>query len=245
MAKRLHYWLAWLFALPLIWLSLTGALLGFSTEMDRIVHVELMTTPLSQQPTLSESVQHELIRQAYPHYRWVAFTPAQNPVDTSMALLRDEQDQLWQVFLNPKLGEVNGIRALSDDWSVILMRWHRFAFVGDELGKVLAMVSTLALLLVGFSGWMHSKEQTQKRYSLHRLLGQWLTPLLLVVLVSGLLLFAQNSGWFVTSMDWWASLHQGDWLGMPGRLLWVVASLLLAWLIVGGLWLASTHKKDF
>lgn len=244
MAKRLHYWLAWLFALPLIWLSLTGALLGFSNEMDRIAHVELMTTPLSQQPTLSESVQHELIRQALPHYQWVAFKPAQNPVDTSMALLRDDQDQLWQVFLNPKLGEVNGIRALSDDWTVMLTRWHRFAFVGYELGKLPAMLSTLALLLVVLSGWILSKKQTQQRYSLHRLLGQWLTPVLLVVLVSGLFLSAHNNGWFVSSMNW-ASLHQGDWLGMPGRLLWVVASLLLAWLIVGGLWLASTHKKDF
>lgn len=244
MANHLHRWLAWLFAFPLIWLSLTGALLGFSDEMDRIVHVELMTTPMSQQPTLPESVQHDRIRQAFPSYQWVAFTPAKNPVDTSVALLKDEHDQLWQVFLNPKLGEVNGIRALSEDWSEILMDWHRFAFLGDQLGSLVAIFSTTALLLILLTGWMRSKEQTQKRYSLHRLLGQWLTPILLVILLSALAFLLQNSGWFASSIDW-LSIHQGQWLGMPGRLLWVLVSICLLWLIIAGLWLVSTHKKDY
>jgi uncharacterized iron-regulated membrane protein len=244
MAKRLHYWLAWMFALPLIWLSLTGAMLGFSAEMDRIMHVDLMTTPMSQQPTLPELVQHELIRQAYPHYQWMAFTPAQNPVDTSMAVLSDEQGRLWQVFLNPKLGEINGLRPLAEDWSFVLTALHRFAFLGEALGKVLVILSTLALLLVLITGWMQSREQIQERYSLHRLLGQWLMLLVLLLSLSGLLVLAQNSLW-IESVISWASVHQGDWLGIPGRLLWVIISLSLAWLIMGGLWLASTHKKAF
>ncbi|MBD3767277.1 MAG: PepSY domain-containing protein [Gammaproteobacteria bacterium] len=244
MSRRLHRWLAWLFALPLIWLSLTGALLGFSAEMDRIMHVELMTTPLSQQPTLPESVQQALIHQSYPHHHWVAFTPAQNPVDTSMALLRDEQGELWQVFLNPKLGKINGVRRLAEDWTVMLTYGHKFVFLGDLWGEGIVFLSTIALLLVLTSGWQQARQQTHSVYSLHRLIGQWVTPLMLVVSLSGLLLFAQNSGWPVTSMNW-ASVHQGDWLGIPGRLLWVLVSLSLAWLIIGGLWLASTHQKGY
>lgn len=244
MSQGLHRWLAWLFALPLIWLAITGALLGFSAEMDRIMHVELMTTPLSQQPTLPESVQHDLIEQAYPQFQWVAFTPAQNPVDTSMALMKDEQGVLWQVFLNPKLGEINGLRAFAEDWSQQLTQWHRFAFLGEGLGKAVAFISSLALIGVLLTGWVESRQQTRMHYSLHRLLGQWLTPLLLVLVVSGVLVLAQAAGSLSTGIDW-VSVHQGDWLGLPGRLLWVMVSVALAWLIIGGLWLVSTHRRDY
>ena len=243
-SSSLHRWIAWLTALPLLWMALTGALLGFSSEMDRIMHVQLMTTPMSQQPTLPESAQYDLIQQAYPHYQWVAFTPAQNPVDTSMALLKDEQGVLWQVFLNPKLGEVNGARALADDWTFVLKRWHGFSLLGDQAGKFLVILSTVALLLVLLSGWMRLREQKESTYSLHRLMGQWGTGLLVLIALSGLFLFAQSSGLWESSIDW-ASVHQGDWLGMPGRLLWVIVSLLLVWLIVGGLWSASSHKKNY
>jgi len=65
-----------------------------------------------------------------------------------------------------------------------------------------------------------------------------------LIALSGLFLFAQSSGLWESSIDW-ASVHQGDWLGMPGRLLWVIVSLLLVWLIVGGLWSASSHKKNY
>ncbi len=244
MNKRLHYVLAWLLALPLIWLALTGALLGFAAEMDRIMHVELMTTPMSQQPTLPESAQIELIRQAYPQHQWVAFTPSQNPVDTSMALLRDEQSHLWQVFLNPKLGVINGMRPLADDWKLTLTAWHKFDFLGSTVGQTIVLVASLGLLLTLLTGWIQSLTQMSKSYSLHRLLGQWMTPILLVLVISGILLGSQNAEWIQTDVNW-ASIHQGDWLGMPGRLLWVMASLGLAWLVMGGIWLASVHKKDY
>lgn len=244
MNKRLHYVLAWLFALPLIWLSLTGALLGFAAEMDRIMHVELMTTPMSQQPTLPESAQKALIRQAYPQHQWIAFTPSQNPVDTSMALLRDEQGGLWQVFLNPKLGVINGIRPLSDDWKLTLTAWHKFDFLESIMGQTMVFIASFGLLLTLLTGWLQSLKQMSKSYSLHRLLGQWMTPILVVLVISGILLGSQNAEWIQTDVNW-ASIHQGDWLGMPGRLLWVMASLGLAWLVMGGIWLASVHKKDY
>lgn len=244
MTKRLHLGLSWLFALPLIWIAITGALLGFSAETDRIMHVELMTTPMSQQPTLPEAVQRERIQQAFPDAELIAFSPAKNPVDTSMAQMKDQQGELWQVFLNPKLGEINGKRPLAEDWSVVLSQWHRFAFLGDSVGRGLIALSSIVLLLVLLSGWMQSSGKSQAVYSLHRLVGQWLTPLLVVLVVSGILLWLHHSQWMQTGVDW-VSIHQGDWLGLPGRLLWVVASVSLAWLIIGGLWLASTHKKDY
>lgn len=244
MNKPLHRGLAWLFALPLIWIAITGALLGFSAETDRIMHVELMTTPMSQQPTLPEPVQRERIQQGFPDAELISFSPAKNPVDTSMALIKDQQGELWQVFLNPKLGEINGKRLLADDWSVMLSQWHRFAFLGDSNGRALIALSSIALLLVLLSGWMQSNGKAQAAYSLHRLVGQWLSPFIMLIAVSGLLLGSQQANSLVGEMVW-SAIHQGDWLGIPGRLLWVVSSVALAWLIMGGLWLASTHKKDY
>ena len=243
-ARSVHRWLAWALALPLLWLSLSGALLGFAAEMDRIMHVELMTTPMSQQPTLSETIQRNLIAQAYPAYQWLSFSLAQNPVDTSLAVMQDDTGRAWQIFLNPKLGVINGVRPLESDWKLVLTDWHKFGFFPKPWGEWVAAVSTVLSLAVVISGWAQSRHQGQSNYSLHRLAGQWASPLLGVLLVSGLLLFAQSVDWISASLDW-ASVHQGDWLGMPGRLLWVLLSLLLAWLVIGGLWLVSTHKKDY
>lgn len=112
------------------------------------------------------------------------------------------------------------------------------------MGQTMVFIASFGLLLTLLTGWLQSLKQMSKSYSLHRLLGQWMTPILLVLVISGILLGSQNAEWIQTDVNW-ASIHQGDWLGMPGRLLWVVVSFGLAWLVMGGIWLASVHKKDY
>lgn len=236
-----HRWLAWLFALPLLWLAITGALLGFAHELDRIVHVELMTTPWSQQPSMTEVEQRQQLQLAYPQWQLLNLSLAKNPVDTSVATMQDGNGVRWQVFLNPKLGHINGVRLVEDDWFERLSAAHRLAFLGVAAPWVVSLLM-LGLLLIVISGLMHGYRQHRSVVSLHAWVAMMLVPMISVWMITGFGLVVHTEdtsitkGWLMPTEL--LALHTGSALAMPGRLLWVISAVGLI-----GLWLYALAKR--
>jgi len=89
--RTLHGWLAFLFAIPLILASLSGAMLGFARESDRMFNVDLLGAPMSSAPPLSADAWIDAARRAFPDRRIIGLAPAATPVDAALLLMVDRE----------------------------------------------------------------------------------------------------------------------------------------------------------
>ncbi|MEW6445348.1 MAG: PepSY-associated TM helix domain-containing protein [Pseudomonadota bacterium] len=313
--RTLHTWLALLFALPLLAVSLSGAMLGFARESDRMMHVELLAAPFSAGDTLSADAMLDAARKAYPGFVAIGLAPASTPVDAALVLMRDHGGQTREVYVHPRTGEVRGERSSADSFYGFAHRLHTTLLL-DEGGRWITRCAAVGLLLTSLGGLLlRSRNPAPSLGSrTHPLLGLTSAPVLILIGASGLAFLSWSptfgtvqhrlmaSASVTTPLPYvtpafttlqiqqpdctprWAStrengmldvlceqpghlgtlglraytwspadglnaaespaaasgellynLHTGELLGMPGRLLWVIASLAVPLLILGGL----------
>lgn len=312
--RKIHASLSLIFALPFILAALSGAMLGFARESDRIMHVELMAAPFSSAAPLSAGQLLDQARQAYPSWQPLGLGLPLTPVDAALVLMEDDHGQRQEVYLHPRTGEVRGVRPMSEGFYGLALRLHTTLLL-DEPGRWIMGFAALGLILTTLSGLLlrqrHAKGSVTART--HPLLGLTTAPLLVLIGASGLSLifyspsvgssaylaqqttsmrttledpspallalhqFApscsprwlealadgglriaceipQHAGtlglrWFLwtqtdglqaqddlpRSGDLLYNLHTGELFGMPGRILWVLASLSIPLLWLGGL----------
>ncbi|MEW6766376.1 MAG: PepSY-associated TM helix domain-containing protein [Pseudomonadota bacterium] len=313
--RALHGWLALLFALPLLLVSLSGAMLGFARESDRMMHVDLLGAPFSSAAPRSADALLATARQTHPDWRPIGMALAATPVDAVLVLMEDAQGQAREVYVHPRTGEIRGQRATGDSLYGLAHRLHTTLLL-DETGRWITRLAAFGLLLTTLSGLvLRSRTQAQGMTArTHPLLGMTSAPILLLISASALAFLAwqppfgtvqhqvmKHSAprdtlthptpaldalavarpdcaprWIeaasreslsvlcetrghagtlgVQGWTWEAetglredmnsaastgellyNLHTGELLGMPGRILWVLASLAVPLLILGGL----------
>ncbi|HET18992.1 MAG TPA: PepSY domain-containing protein [Chromatiales bacterium] len=312
--RTLHGWLALLFALPLLLASVSGALLGFARESDRMFNVDLLAAPFSASP--QRSIQHLLAkaREAHPDRRVIGLGLSTTPVDATLVLMEDAVGVRHEVYIHPRTGELRGSRPAQSSLYGLAWRLHTTLLL-DETGRWITRLAALGLLLTTLSG-MVLRGRAQARgiaARTHPLLGMTSAPVLGIAAATGLLFMAWQPGygnvqhliqntrgaglelvdptpalaalqatqpdctarWIAPlpegslrlaceephhagtlGVRWltWSpggllepdsratlagellyDLHTGELLGMPGRILWVLASLAIPILILGGL----------
>ena len=319
--RPLHGWLALLFALPLLLVSLSGAMLGFARESDRIFNVDLLAAPFSVSPPLPPERWLETARQVYPGMRIIGLGLPLTPVDTAFVLMEDDAGGRHEVHIHPRTGEPRGSRPT--DAGLYGLAWHlHTTLLLGESGRWITRLAAVGLLLTILSGLL-LRGRTQVRGiagRTHPLLGMTSAPVLALIAASGLLFLAWQPGygnvqhlalhtpahrfdlpdptpaltalqltqpkcvprwvaplaqegvriaceepqhagtlgvrWFAWSADGGLvhqadgartgellyDLHTGELLGMPGRILWVIASLAVPFLILGGLASRSARR---
>ena len=317
--RTLHGWLAFLFAIPLILASLSGAMLGFARESDRMFNVDLLSAPMSSAPLQSVDALFNAAQAAFPAARIIGMAPATTPVDATLVLMVDGNDHRHEVYLHPRTGELRGHRDIDDSFFGLAHALHTSLFLNDS-GRWLIRFAALGLLLTALSGVLLGT-RTQSRGTaarIHPLLGMTTAPVLALIGASGLAFLSWQPGygniqrmaltaqpasielrspqaaldavhniypdctprWIsaldteritlicdtpnhagtlgTRSMEWHGehdprfsmnttgitqapttgellyNLHTGELLGMPGRILWVMASLAVPFLILGG-----------
>ncbi|MGK0673038.1 MAG: PepSY-associated TM helix domain-containing protein [Halothiobacillaceae bacterium] len=318
---RLHGWLALLFALPLLLVTLSGALLGFARESDRIFNVDLLTAPFSASAPLPPARWLEIARQTHPEMRIIGLGFPITPVDTALVLMEDAAGKRHEVHVHPRTGEPRGSRPV--DRGLYSLAWHlHTTLLLGETGRWMTRLAAVGLLLTILSGLLlHGRTQARGIAGrTHPLLGMTTAPMLALIAASGLLFLAwqpsygnvqhltlhtptrpfdlpdptpaltalhtaqptcaprwlaplaqervliacetpHHAGtlgihWFTWSAsgglvpetgegragELFYGLHTGELLGMPGRILWVIASLAVPFLILGGLASRSAHR---
>ena len=231
MSRRIHAVLAIIFALPLLLISVSGALLGFARESDRIIHVDLVSAPLSSAPMQKLETLQALVQTHYPERRIVEAHPAKTPFDSTMFVMRDAQNTLYEVFIHTQTGEIRGSRLAESSFYAQMQRIHTTLALGDA-GIWLTRFAALGLLLTSLSGLILRRQIYQKSLNarVHPLLGMTVAPVLLLIALSGVLIA------FSTAPNAWLhQLHTGELFAMPGRILWVLASLAVPLLVSGGI----------
>lgn len=312
--RNLHGWLALLFALPLLLASVSGAMLGFARESDRMFNVDLLGAPFSAAPLQSIQQLLDTAREAHPDRRVIGLGLSATPVDATLVLMEDAAGSRHEVYIHPRTGELRGSRFTGSSLYGLTWRIHTTLLV-DETGRWITRFAALGLLLVTLSGLV-LRGRTQAHgiaARTHPLLGMTSAPVLAVIAATGLLFIAWQPGygnvqhliqntrgagleladptsaltalqatqpgciarwiaplpgdglrlaceeahhagtlgvrWLVWSAagtlepdaqatqagELLYNLHTGELLGMPGRILWVLASLAVPILILGGL----------
>lgn len=137
------------------------------------------------------------------------------------------------------VGKLAGSHAPVFRW---MARLHRSLFLGDA-GHMVVNVATLLILMeiiTGYLLWGVMAGKTGIRRSLrwnfptrlmglHNFAGVWAGIPLLIMAFTGL--------------DFNYGLHVGAWWGIPSRLLWLAAALLVATLPVTGLLITLKHTR--
>jgi hypothetical protein len=179
----LRFWhraLALAMIVPLLWLAVTGALLGFAAETDRIVTPELLSTPHvpGHERDWSDQLPADLINSP----AWIGFAPAATPFDPS--IWQDTADTLW--YVNPQSTELRGHRAATAGVQAWLLRLHTGDFLGVQWAyRAIALIASagLGLLIVtGLLALRQSGRQTQ--LPLHTLIGGLSAAPLLILLTA-------------------------------------------------------------
>jgi uncharacterized iron-regulated membrane protein len=319
--RFLHSWLGLLFAIPVILVSLSGAVLCFAPESDQIINVELMSEPFSKHPLQSVEYLLRATKAAYPAWHLLGIAPATTPVNAAMILMSDETGRRHEVFINSQTADINGQRLLDNSFYTEIYRFHTRLSQG-HWGQWVTRIATLGLLLTIISGlvfrWRKARSDTP--VSSHPLIGMIVAPILLMITLTGLLFaiwppmfgtiqqqamqtqvnqgglppvesaihalqldapncslrwlgvstnasiqlicstpnsfgtlgvreffFQERTGLHELPMTTGAvrgelfySMHTGEWLGMPGRIFWVLASMSILFLIYSGI--ANRYK---
>jgi len=229
--RSLHALLALVFALPLLLVSLSGALLGFARESDRIINVDLVSAPWSSAPAQSMEALQSVVQKQFPEMKVVDIHPAKTAFDSTVFILQDAQNNPHEVFIHTQTAEIRGSRLASDSFYAQVFRLHTTLVLG-EWGAWITRFAALGLLLTTLSGLLLRRQSKQKSLSarLHPLLGITAAPVLVVIATSALFIAFANS-----PSSWLHQLHTGELFAMPGRVLWVLASLAVPLLVYGGI----------
>lgn len=231
MLLRVHLVASVLVALPLLWLSITGALLAFADNIDRIIEVDLMTIAPSTEP-LQKDVMDDFIQAAkkqYSGYNLVMIAYPNAPSESLRTLWKDEQGTQRELFFNPYTGALLGERLSEHTFAAHVRRLHTlgYDFFTPAQSAILGIIIVIALVALVSGMWRFAEMQLLSSAvvgSQHALIGLVLLLPIAIMLISALaLLYTQH-----TSALLW---HTGSLLGFGGRVLWFFVAACFAWLI--------------
>lgn len=270
---KVHLWMALPFGIIITVICLTGAILVFEPEVDRLVYPDRYSVDKVGEKTLDESVLKDMVQQDLPEgVKIIRVIPGTNPESTvEMKLSKPRKASL---FVDPYTGEIKG-RYERIAFFRYVFRLHRWLLDskpengGIFWGRVIVGVSTLMFVVTLVTGviiWWPRKRKALKKslrlyvrkgshrfmQSLHIAGGMYAVIFLLLMSVTGL---TWSFEWFRDTFysvfglsfpeekGFVYSLHIGSWGGMVTRILHFVAALIGASLPVTGYYLWLKRKR--
>lgn len=203
---RWHRWLGLLVALPLLLISLSGAVLVFKAPLDRWLMSHEIALQASQTERLPLDQLLLAIHQQLPGYQlgsWEMFDDGSEA--DRIYMIRFGTSHWFKAYLDPYTGSL--LRqpvGLNDDLTDWLLQLHYTLLLDQRipglplLGLALGLLSAVALILLGVSGlilqkrlwrslWQkpwHARPSVSWR-KLHRFSGAWVSPVLLLLGITG------------------------------------------------------------
>ncbi|GHF84435.1 PepSY-associated TM helix domain-containing protein [Thalassotalea marina] len=202
MKKTLHLWHRYLglfIAIPLIIISLTGSILVFKEEIDHLIMPELATVNAQPGTRLSYDLLRNKLNQQLTHYEigsWEVFDDGKT-ADRVYVIKHGTKDW-YKVYLDQYQGIVRSAPVAVDfyltDW---LLDLHYKFLIGDT-GLWFTGLASLILMFMGISGLTIYRQFWKKFFTLrlklkrtvlfsdiHKLVGIWSAPILLVIGFTG------------------------------------------------------------
>ena len=204
---KVHSYLALIAVIPLMLILLTGALLVFKQEIDSLLmpNAAVVDHPGESRQNLNQLI--GLVNQTFPDYElgsWEIFDDGHEA--DRVYLIRKGEGHWYKVYLDPYAGEVLSqpvsLNHLLTDW---LLELHYTLLLNgllsedSHLGLVVGLIMALFLCVIGITGLILYRNFWRYFFTfqwdarpiiltrrLHRFVGIWCSPVLLVVGLTGL-----------------------------------------------------------
>lgn len=194
---NVHLYVALAAALFVILMGITGSIMAFEPEIDRLLHRKLAyVTPIDQR-TLSFTEISQIVAGAFPGERIEAYFPSTSPELSCFVSL----EKSGAVYLNPYTGQVLGVRQNKPEILDYVHQLHirlGWQHQGDPGKKIMSWmgVAMLLLLLSGLFLWWPLKRITVQRgaggrrfwFDLHNTVGIFSLLFLLTLTVTGIMI---------------------------------------------------------
>lgn len=193
---NLHLYGALIVGLFVVTIGVTGSIMAFEDDLDRLFNPRLFTVEPAGAPLPVADLFHAAST-AYPGQKINLLRLPQGPTRSAMFTVRGPK----QVFLNPYNGQILGERSSNTPLQAIHTT-HLRLFMGKAGGNVVASVTAVLLLLVlsGLYLWWPLKRFSVKwkasarrvNFDLHNASGIYSAAFLLVLGITGIVIHFDN-----------------------------------------------------
>ena len=169
--------------------------------MDWLFVPEMRAVPGSSRTPMNEMVQN--ISEAYPNGKLEFFAAPDAAYLCNVAYVMNEGKR-WYVFVNPYTGEVQGANTLT--FQRFFRDLHYFLFIPLQIGHFTVLVFGFLLFVSLITALMFYKKWYKKLFelkrgkgrvvfyrSLHRLIGVWSVPFMILFSVTGIWYFLERT----------------------------------------------------
>jgi len=207
--KKIHLWLGFISGIIVTFLGITGCILAFQHEIERITN-PYQFVEVQGKPVLKPSKLQEIAVQALPekHIHGISY---HEPGKAIVATFYSE-DYYYLVYLNPYSGEVLKVKDMSRDFFRIIVNGHFYLWLPPHIGQPIVASATLIFVIILITGiilwWPRNSRFSRQNFSfkwiraerlnvdLHRVLGFYASWVLIFITFTGLVWGFQ---WFAKS----------------------------------------------
>lgn len=209
---KFHSYLALAALLPLIIVSITGSILVFKTEIDQwlmpsVAAVEHWRADAEIPVRQNHNTLQQAIEARFPEYivgAWEIFSDGKEA--DRVYLVKKGTDEWYKIYFDPFANEVLSepvsLTSYLTDWLLNLHYTFLLNGIGDEhsqWGTFVGLIVAIILTFLGVSGLLIHRRFWLQLFMLrwdkplrvvagdvHRLVGVWLSPLILILGVTGI-----------------------------------------------------------
>ncbi|GLV66811.1 hypothetical protein Bmyc01_54800 [Bacillus mycoides] len=209
---KIHLYLSMIAGMFIVLIGLTGSLLVFKHELNRVLHPDLYKVTEGEKVTYQKALQTVLAVHPKGEIQRV-YTPDEPSAQGVYLFNLKEGKAKQEVYIDPGNGRINGELGEKSFFNQVEeLHYHLLLkdFKGKEIVGIIGFIfffiilSGLYLWWPGIKKWMRgfvirrSKNSYVKQYDLHRVIGGVSVPFLLIVsLTGGLLVYDKTIfGWF-------------------------------------------------
>ena len=196
---KLHSWIGIKISILFFVVCFSGTVATLSSEIDWLVMPDIRATPKSTYASTNLAVNN--IKEVYPDGEIVFYSAAVAPYLCNIVFVQD-QGKLWYVFVNPYTGSVQGATTLT------VQRFfrdiHYYLYI-PFAGHYIVLIFAFLLLLSLTTAVLFYKQWWKKLFdlktgngklvfyrSLHRLVGAWSVPFMLLFSITGIWYFVER-----------------------------------------------------
>ena len=209
---KLHLWLGLSSGIIVCFLGITGCLLVFQKEIEKLTLPEQFVTA-ENKPYIAPSVLKANAEKSLGNSRKTISVEYEGRDKAALAYYYNA-DEYFLVFLNPYNGNVLRVKNMNRDFFRIVINGHYYLWLPPAIGQPIVASATLIFVVMLITGivlwWPKNKAARKQRFSikwnakwrrvnydLHNVAGFYITIIALFIALSGLVMGFQ---WFAKSV---------------------------------------------
>lgn len=150
LAFKLHLYLGLVVGIFLAIIALTGSLLVFGPEIERLFNPQLLQViPQAERIPLENVLQ--IVEKAYPQNQALSILLPREAKEVCKVWMMSKSEEIVNVYVNPYSGEITGTRLKNETFTGFILTLHA-ELAGGEFGHLVVGICGLVMLLLTVTG---------------------------------------------------------------------------------------------